>query len=147
MKLTRRTFLQNTAALAGGAAAGLLASNGIRKYGPVEIRTYFLSNDPLVIKGALFADDRKDVFGIRAFDEHGGQMCLIEMPLHDMKKIIDRRSSNSKVIVLIVDEHGKKDLAPLAVTVEHGNLTFFVNEEGEKPSPVWLRLSDVQRVL
>jgi len=147
MKLTRRTFLQSAATLAGGAAAGLLASNGIRKYGPVEIRTYFLSNDPLVIKGSLFADERRDIFGIRAFDEHGGQMCLVEMPLHDMKKVVDMRSSNSKVIVLIVDEHGKKDLAPLAVTVEHGNLTFYMNEEGQKPSPVWLRLSDVQRVL
>jgi len=147
MKLTRRTFLQSAATLAGGAAAGLLVSSGIRKYGPVDIRTYFLSNDPIVIKGSLFADERNDVFGIRAFDERGRQMALVEMPLHDIKKIVDMRSPNSKVIVLIVGEDGKKDSGILAVTVEHGNLTFYMNEEGQKPSPVWLRLSDVQRVL
>jgi len=144
--MTRRRFIQGTTAIAAGAAVGLAASKGIRKHGPVEIRTFFLSPDPLVIQGALYADERRDVFGIRAFDK-GREAIRAELRLSSVRKAV-ASSDRIRCHVTTWDGEGRIQEGDVnLVAKDDENLTFLVDDRGRAPHPIWMGLTDVRRVL
>lgn len=144
--VTRRAFIGNTAAIAGAAVLGIEAARAVLEHGPVEIQMYFFTKDPVVIKGSVFSDERRDVFGVRAFVEPGKEPTM-EVSLSAMRKAVEARPSRSTVTPLFVNEERENSQFPLAMTVENGKVSFLFENPGHEPSPVWLQLSDVQRVL
>lgn len=156
-KLTRRTFIGNAGVLAAAVTVGVSASEGIKKHGPVELRVgVFMTGGPLVIPGDLFSDEKRQVFRIRAFDrqgaprlhgEHEAHGGLAELPLATVRRVVGRISSRAKISALFVNEHGEARRIPMVIAVEKGDLTLLLEEKGETPTPVWIRLSDVQRVI
>lgn len=146
MKVTRRAFIGSTATLAVGAAAGIAAFKGFRRHGPIELRTYLFSKDPIVIQGDLSSDERRDVFRVHVKDDRGKEMCVAEMSLSGVRKAVDSWSGRGKVICLCIEEKRTFPL-PLAIVVEDGQVTFLVEEPGREPAPFWMRLVDVRRVL
>jgi hypothetical protein len=143
--MTRRKFIQGTTAIAAGAAVGLTVSKGIREHAPVKIRTFFLSDDPIVIRGALYADDRRDVFGIRAFDQ-GKETARVELRLSSVREVVASPARVARCRVTI-RAHGRTQEGDLNLVAKDGNLTFLVDEPGRPPSPIWMCLTDVRRVL
>jgi hypothetical protein len=143
--MTRRKFIQGTTAIAAGAAVGLTVSKGIREHAPVEIRTFFLSDDPVVVQGALYADDRRDVFGIRAFDQ-GKEMARGEFQLSSVREVVASPARIARCHFTI-REHGRTREGDLNLVAKDGNLTLLVDEPGRPPSPIWMGLADVRRVL
>jgi hypothetical protein len=153
--MTRRTFIRGTAAIAAGAAAGLTIprlglanSKGIREYAPVEIRTFFLGPDPIVIQSAIYADDRRDVFGIRVF-EKGEEFCRAEIGLSIVKRVVASPFKTILCGIFTRNEHGKTEKLYVDLLSEDGCLTFYLRDERNKRSdkPVWMSLTDVRRVL
>lgn len=145
--LTRRTFIGGAGVIAVGTALGISAMKGIRRHGPVKLWMHFLSKEPTALPAELFSDERRDIFGIRVFCDKGEQTGLGEMPLGQLRRIVDTSEQHSKVICLLVGEHGDRSRIPLAVTTENGKITFLMYEIGRSPAPIWLALSDAQRVL
>ena len=146
-QLNRRTFIGGAGVIAVGTALGISAMKGIRRHGPVKLWMHFLSKEPTAIQAELFSDEKRDIFGIRVFCDKGEQSGLAEMPLGQMRRIVDTSERHSKVICLLVGEHGDSSRIPVAVTTEQDKLTFLMEEKGQKPSPIWLSLSDAKRVL
>lgn len=155
-ELTRRTFIGNAGVLAAAVTVGVSASGGIKKHGPLELRVGFLTGDPFVIQGDIFSDEKRDVFRIRAFGdrgalrlhgEHEAHGGLAELPLATVRRVVGRKLHRAKISVFFVNEHGEESRLPMVITVEKDNLTLLIEEKGGRPTPVWLRLSDVQRVI
>lgn len=150
--ISRRTFIRGAVSIAAGAAAGLTvpglglaASKGIREYAPVEIGTYFLSTDPIIIQGAIYADDRQDVFGIRVFDK-GEEFGRAELRLSTVKEI----AASFKMVacrVIAQNEHGKTERFNVGISVRGGNLLIHCREQNHSSTPLWVSLADVRRVL
>lgn len=146
-QLTRRGFIGGTAAAAAGVALGVWAEKGVQRHGPVELRTYFLSNEPIVIPCDLWADEKRDIFGIHAFVEPGVDP-IVQISLSAMKRAIEAGSARSKVILLVTDgQRRRTSRVPLAMTVENRKVTFLIEEGEGHVTPVWLDLPDVRRVL
>ena len=144
-KMTRRAFMGSAAAVAAGAALGVSASEGVRRHGPVEIRTYFLTrDDPIVIHGSLLADVRRDLFRIYAPVEPKDGPVVADMPLSGMKMAVET-GSGSFLLVMTDSRRTRTELRPVAVKVDRENVTFVFGHKDE--APVWLPLSDVRRVL
>lgn len=144
-RMSRRAFIGSAAAVAAGTALGVSASEGIRRHGPVEIRTYFLSTDPIVIEGSLLADARRDLFRIYAQVDPKDSPLVAEMPLSGMRKAVETGSG----CILLVMTNGKctrTERQPVAVKVDRENVTFVFGDIKDA-APVWLPLSDVRRVL
>jgi hypothetical protein len=111
----------------------------------MEIRTFFLSDDPLVIQGALYADDRRDIFGIRAFDK-GREAVRAELRLSSVREVVDS-SARIRCHVTTWDEKRRIQEGDVNLVAKDGNLTFLVDERGRAPHPIWMSLTDVRRVL
>jgi len=141
--VTRRRFIQGTAAIAAGAAAGLMAHKGFREYGPVDMRIYLLSMAPDIIKSLLFSDERRDIFGIRVLDEHGDAVRA-EMPLSRIREILVSVPSRGTCPVTIHYRGGRTERESVVVAAKSEKFTMRVHSD---LTPVWLWLSDVQRVL
>jgi hypothetical protein len=144
--MTRRKFIHGTTAIAAGAAVGLTAFKSIRTYAPMEIRTFFLSDDPLVIQGALYADDRRDVFGIRTFDK-GREAVRAELRLSIVRETVAFPSRMARCHVTTWDQKGRIQEGDVSLVAKDGNLTFLVDERGRSPHPIWMSLTDARRVL
>ncbi len=155
-KFTRRTFIGNAGVLVAAVTVGVSASGGIKKHGPVELRVGFLPDDPFVIQGDILSDEKRDVFRIRAFGdcgaprlhgEHEAPGGLAEMSLATVRRVVGRKSHHAKISAFFVSEHGEATQFPMVITLEKDNLTLLLEEKGITHTPVWLRLSDVQRVI
>jgi hypothetical protein len=144
--VTRRAFIGSSAAVAAGAAVGLTASQGIRRYGPVEVRTYFLSKDPVVIQGEVFSDERRDVFRFILLHEGKDAACA-EIRLSDVRNAVAFPSKTTRCRVTMWNKNGTIHDAGVNLVAKDGNLTVLVDELVGPPSPIWMGLSDVQRVL
>jgi hypothetical protein len=150
--MTRRTFIRGTAAIAAGAAAGLTIpkigqadSKGIREYAPVKVWTRFLGPESIVIQGAIYADDRRDVFGIRVFDK-GEEFSRAELPFSVVKDVM---ASPKRITCRVSarNEHGKIERFIVNMFAHNGNLVLLILEQNHSSTPVWMSLADVQRVL
>lgn len=144
--VTRRAFIGSSAAIAAGAAVGLTAYQGIRRHGPVEIRMFFMSGDPIVIQSSLYADDRRDVFGIRVFDE-GKETARAELQLSIVRNAVSSPSKTTRCHITTRDRDGEVLEGDVNLVAKAGNLTFLIDEPGRSPSPIWMGLTDVRRVL
>lgn len=144
--MKRRDFIRSTATLAAGAAVGEMIWKGIKEHGPVEIRTYFFSKDPIVIKGALFSDEHRNVFGVRIFDKNG-ETAVAEMPLSAVKDALSEGTAGRVKVAMAHVIDGKRKAGFVDIIVKDGNFTFLIAEPGHDPLPVWLKLADVQRVV
>ena len=143
--LSRRAFIGSGSVLAAGAIVGVSASRAIRRHGPVEIRTYFLTDDPIVFPGTLLSDGDRDLFRIRVFVERGRD-AIAEAPLTSMREIMDH--GPGAILFGIRSPENKIERLPVAVKVDAENVTFLVGgPRYEKPWPFWLKVSDVRRVL
>lgn len=145
-EMTRRAFIGSTAAVAAGAAVGLTASKGFREHGPVKIQFDFFG--PVVIEGRIFSDERRNIFGVRTFDK-GKEMGRFELRLSNVKEIVASPSKTARLLIRGRNKDGKiEGECWTSVIAADGNLTFLVEEElGKHPSPIWMPLVDVQRVL
>lgn len=144
--MNRRTFIGSTAVLAAGAAIGSVDFKGIKEHGPVEIRMYFFVKEPIVIKGALFSDEQRDVFGVRVFDEKG-ETAVAEMRLLDVKEALAEQTVRRLKVTMKNVTDGKREEGSVSIVAKDGNFTFLMDEIGKDPSPIWLKLADVRRVL
>lgn len=144
-KMTRRTFIKGSTGVAAGVALGISASEGIRRHGPVRIQTYFLTKDPIVIEGSLLTDAHRDLFRIYALVEPKYPPVIAEMSLSDMRMAVETGSGS---ILLVMKGYDKKtERAPVSVKVDRENVTFVFGGSRKDSAPVWLPLSDVQKVL
>jgi hypothetical protein len=143
---SRRNFIMGTAAIVAGSAVGLTALKGIRTHSPVEIRMFLFTTDPIVVQSALYADDGRDVFGIRTFD-NGKEMCRAEVRLSIVKKSVASSGRMTRCHFTVLDEEDKIRGMDMNLVAKDGNLTFLFDELGHPPSPVWMSLTDVQRVI
>lgn len=144
--MTRRTFIGSSAAISAGAAVGLTASQGVRRHGPVEVRTYFLSKDPVVIQGAVFSDERRDVFRFIILHE-GKEAACAELRLSNVRAAVASPSKTTRCRVTTWNKEGYFQEADVNLVAKDGDLTVLVDEPVGAPSPIWMSLSDVQRVL
>lgn len=145
MQTTRRTFLQSTAALVGGAAVGLTTSRGFREHGPVEVRTLLFSEDPIVMKARLFSDEFMNVFGIRVIPDK--KEVLVEFPLSTIKEVVASPSRTARCTIRVRDTNGTTtDRMPVSVVAKVHDLKIMMGV-GKDALPVWMALADVQRVL
>jgi len=143
---SRRNFIMGTAAIVAGSAVSLTALKGIRTHSPVEIRMFLFTTDPIVVQSALYADDSRDVFGIRTFD-NGKEMCRAEGRLSIVKKSVASSGMMTRCHFTVLDEEGRVQGTDLNLVAKEGNLTFLFDELGPPPYPIWMSLMDVQRVI
>lgn len=144
--MSRRKFFQGTSALAVAAAVGIPLYKGIKEHGPVDIRFFFFSKEPIVIKGDLLADKGRDLFRVRAYYE--GQVNLTtEMKLSDIEKIVSmpRRKVHLDMTMMGNGNIKKEQISGIS---RNGTVSFLYEEKaGQEESPVWLMLEDVTQVL
>jgi len=140
--LTRRNFVQGAGVMAAAAVAGIPIYKGIRKHGPVDIRLFFFSKDPIVIKGDLLADHDQDLFRVRVYHKDKVNLTA-EMMLSEIQKIISvpRKKTSLQMTVMGNGNVNKEQVGGIS---RNGTLTFLIGEEG---SPVWLMMEDVKQVL
>lgn len=140
-KVNRRTFVEGATAMAAAAALGAVASEGVRRHGPVRIQTYLLTKDPIVMGGSLLADGRRDLFRIYARVEPKAPPVIVEMSLRNMRKAVEIGSG--RLLITVKNPHETTWLASIGVMVDQKNVTFLFG----KGDPVWLPLSDVKKVI
>jgi len=144
--MTRRQFAQSAGILAAGAAAGDVIWKGIKEHGPVKIRMFFFTEQPIVFGGDLFSDELKNVFRVRCYGEEKRTMTA-EIKLSEVKQAVAAPSMQIPVIMAMRDDQ-KSQHGKISLVAEDGKLTFLFEERaGQKPTPVWLMLEDVKRVL
>lgn len=140
--LTRRKFFQGAGVLAAAAVAGIPLSGSIRKHGPMDIRLYFFSKDPFVIKGDLLADHDNDLFRVHAYYEKKVDV-IAEMKLSEIQKIVSMPRKKIR-LEMIFKANGNTVKEQMCGVSRDGTLSFLPGEEG---SPIWLMLEDVKQVL
>jgi len=144
--MTRRHFVESVGILAAGAAAGKTIWNGIKEHGPVKIRMFFFTEKPIVFSGDLLSDELKNVFRIRCYGEEKRTMTA-EIKLSEVKHAVAAPSEKIPVIMAMRDDQ-KSQHGKISLVAEDEKLTFlFEDVPGQKPTPVWLMLEDVKRVL
>ncbi len=146
--LTRRTFIQSTAALAAGAAAGGIAFSEyeIKEHGLVDIRASFFGK-PIVIKSTIFSDELRDVFGVRLMGEHGpSDARLAELRLSAVKAAlaVPGRIQKSSMTAWNA-ERGTKEEGFLDLVAKDGDLMIALPGRLEN-EPAWMSLVDVRQI-
>jgi hypothetical protein len=145
--LTRRTFIQGAGVLAAGTAVGGMIFKGTKEHGPIGIRMFFFGKEPIVIDGDLLSDELRDVFRIRSFDK-GDLMATAELKLSEVKKAVATPGKTVRMEVAMQSERGIVENGFISVVARGETLTFLIDEKiGPDPSPVWIMLEDVRRVL
>lgn len=143
--LTRRKFIQGTTALVAAAGVGIPISEGLREHGPVDLKFLFFSNEPMIIRGSVFSDEKKDVFGINAFFYNTHQKTgTATMSLTRIREIVKSRSSGI-VRLSMKNEDGDNEPKDVLIGSDGQDLTFREGEHEE--APFWLSTQDVQQVL
>lgn len=145
-RTTRRSFIQNTAALAAGLAIGGIASKGIKEHGPIVIRAYFLTKDPIEIQGALFADEKSGIFGIRVFGDKREDPLLVELGLGAVSEALAAPGRRIRTMAAFKHPMDKNGEVLLDIVAKDGNLNF-TEAEKRYSVPAWIALSDVRKVL
>lgn len=140
--LTRRKFFQGAGVLAAAATVGIPLYKGIREHGPVDIRLFFFSKDPIVIKGHLLADHDQDLFRVRVYHKDKVNLTA-EMMLSEIQKIISMPEKKIGFQMTVMG-NGNINKEQVSGISRKGTLSFLIGEEG---SPVWLMLEDVKKVL
>jgi hypothetical protein len=145
--LTRRTFIQSAGALAAGAAAGVaLPEPKVKEHGLVELRAR-LFNDLVVVRSTIFADERRDVFGIRFLGERGPRdVRLVELQLSAVAVATAVPETICECPYVAWTYQGEKEGGLLDLMGKDGNL--LIAGPGQiKTIPFWMSLADVRRVL
>lgn len=139
--VTRRGFITGATTIVAGSALGITA--GIRRYGPIEIRTYFLAKDPIVIQGSLEVDARQDLFRINALGLKDGPVAA-DMPLSGIKAAME--TGLKRLCVRVANLRMKTSIV-YDVVVDRENVTFCMKRIPMDDSRIWLKLHDVQQVV
>lgn len=145
-KVSRRAFVAGGVAAATSLTLGISASKGVRRHGPVEIRTYFFSKDPIVLEASLLADDQRDLFRILIQVEPKDPPVVVEMSLSGMRKAMRTGSENFPMVVTAV--RCPKPIRELVTAkVDSENVTFLCRGSRDFDEPVWLKRPDVLKIL
>lgn len=144
MEMTRRAFVSGTAAVAVGAVAGIPSSEGIKRHGPVEIRTYFFLTEPIVLQGSLLTDPGRDLFRVYAIIDAKKEPLIADMPLSAMKKVMQ---SGLGCVPIKMSANGKSEQASIGIRIDQENVTFLFGDTPKDGAPVWIKLPEVQQVL
>jgi hypothetical protein len=150
MKTTRRDFIRGTTILAAGAVAGVgipkvVLGKSFRKSGFVQLKVHLpMRAAPYVIKGALFVDASKDIFGIQSYDSHGHHAAETMFSLSEIMKAT--RSSSPGTPVWAVN---RKDgqVRELFMTAGVEGEKFVLREVGAEHWPLWIQAKDVRAIL
>jgi hypothetical protein len=148
--MTRRTFIQSAGALAAGAAAGgiAFAEHKIKEHGLVEIRAWFFTKDPIVIKSTIFSDERRGVFGIRLLGERGPcDARLAELRLSAVKAAVAVPGRVQKCAATTWNREGRKEEGSLLDLVARGGNLVVAGAGQLEKAPTWMSLADVRQVL
>lgn len=140
--VTRRNFIQGATVLAAGAAVGIPAYRGLKEHGPIDLRMYIFSKDPIIIKVMAFSDEKKDLFGIRAF----GHKVEMRMLLSKVKKVMEPRFFAVSGAAEFEAEDGVIERRAMIISRNGDDITFHAADSMES-APLWVKISDVQRVL
>ena len=144
--VSRRTFLQGATMLAAGAAAGIPASEGLREYGPVDLRMHFFTKDHVVIKGAIFSDAKNDLFGIRVFfGKSNEQTGEVRMPLSKIRHLTSSKMPAATFKAECQYADGAVESYNLCGVIIKDDL--ILKEAEHDGAPLRLKMEDVERVL
>lgn len=135
MDTTRRAFIGSSAFLAAGAAFGI--GRRIKTHGPVDLKTDIFG--PITLRSILSADEDRNIFGVRVLANNAPSI-LVEMDLSKIKTAME--SGRSCLTVKVVDKYGSVEAVR-----QGGRLSFLVAERTGSPTPFWLEVADVRRVL
>jgi hypothetical protein len=108
----------------------------------VDIRLFFFSKDPIVIKGDLLADHDQDLFRVRVYHKDKVNLTA-EMMLSEIQKIVSTPRKKTRLQMTVMG-NGNVNKEQVGGISRDGTLTFLIGEEG---SPVWLMMEDVKQVL
>lgn len=150
MTIDRRSFLRQGGTLAAGAALGALGTvgvqNGLRRYGPVTLRTPFLfCKDPLALKSEIYSDERRDRFGIRVFETDEKVTGTMEVFLSALRETL--RTGKRQTICFCAATGQKVDLMRLTIIANGKTVTFLVKFEGNDSHPFWMNRADILKVV
>lgn len=138
--------MHSAGVLAAGVAGGVAFPAEIKEHGLVELRAWFFVKDPVVLKSTIFADNGRDVFGVRILTEPG--LRLAELPLSTIKAVVASPGRVEKCLMTAWDDERKEGL--MEVVSRDGKLVFAIPgqlDQTPRPGPAWLDLSDVRQVL
>lgn len=143
--LNRRSFIQAATVLAAGAAVGFPAYKGMKEHGPVDLRMYFFSNKPFVLKVGLLSDEAKDLFEIRVLPcDLNDKPGVARLSLSKVRAIVACRGLEILKMECKTSD-GEVEQRQTLLTVAHGDL--ILRDAGAEGAPFWLSLEDVRRVL
>jgi hypothetical protein len=147
--MNRRHFIGTAAALAAGAgmlngtSTVLAARENYREHGPISFRMYFFHPDPIVIKGSVFVDEAKNIFGMRAYGNRGEVFAEMTVPYSLVKNILDTGRTSHMYARVQVEKETK--IKVMGMSIESKK---FMVREYEKPAVAfWAMVEDVRRVV
>jgi len=142
--------MRGSAALAAGAAIGmpkLALARTLREGGPVEFKVDLCLTKPLAIKGSLFSDESKGIFGIRSMCVLGKKVAAeTHMNLARLQEVM--QSSVPKTISALVHKDGKVyNLSLIAAVEGKDRKRVSLREVGAEGVPFWIQAKDIKAVL
>jgi hypothetical protein len=145
--LTRRTFLEKTGTLALGTVAGAsIRKNEIKEHGLVEIRMKLFGYHLIAVKSTIFADEDRDVFGIRILGKRGpSDARLVETELSAVIKAVAFPGHIWTSRAVCWSESGQREEWALELVVKNGNL--LIAQPGFLEEAPQMDLADVQEVI
>lgn len=149
-KISRRKFVGNASALAAGAVAmgagisvGKRALKGYRQHGVVDFKMFVFSPDPYVMKGWLFSDDTRNVFGF--IIDHGGWGTItVRTPLSPIERTV-LHGDPTKVKLEIYRNQKLDEEKPVSVSIVDDK--FMLHDNDHPDAPLWISLRDIQKVI
>lgn len=139
MERTRRAFMGSAAMLAAGAAIGM--GGRIKTHGPVSLKADIFG--PITFKTILSGDEDRNIFGVLIVTKEAPEIN-VEMKLSEIRRAVE--SGSSRVLAKAKNSQGDGELWVDAVR-SGARLNFLVAERVGPPTPLWLELADVKRVL
>lgn len=140
--MTRRTFLEGTAAVVAGAAVGI----GSDKKIDTKLGMYFFGPEPLIFDARLGKDEFSDLLVMEVLHEKGH--VVVHLPLASVKRAVATPATAAPAQVRIwkdgiLGQRVEED--EIHIIVEKNMLT--MRGPGDEAAPAWLPIEDVLKIV
>lgn len=162
--LTRRGFIKGSAVVtvAGVGIIGIPLKKTARE-APIGIRTFLFGKDPISLKGTVRSDENRNSLRITVSDEeiHTSRQQpdpFIDLPLDKVREVVES-CCHQRVLCDALIRHAEGQISSMKVEVTNwpadtipapagDTLMLLIHETKDSTAfPIWMRLSDVRRVL